>query len=288
MLNLDLPSIITILIGGLCAGGVYGLFASSFTFQCGALHITDFSFGSWLMLAMYLTFFAYSRWPGAVAIFLVVLFAFYFVVSFFISKHMLAKRDEFAGMIMTMGISLIIQNAATLLFSSSPRSLGIIEQTISIGGVQIAATKLVMLFLSAAVLIGFQLFLNKTWTGKTIRAVVQKKEVAYLMGINADRVKNLAFAISYIMLAASGVMLIVLFSVDPATGGYYQMMSFLICIIGGLGNIKGTFYAGLLVGVLIAILNMISTQFAMVMLFAIFVIILVIRPQGLFTRKATS
>jgi branched-chain amino acid transport system permease protein len=286
MLNLDFPSVMTILIGGLCTGGVYGLFASSFTFQCGSLNITDFSFGSWLMLAMYMTFFIYTESRTGFIPFILLLFLCYFSISFLISKFMLSKRDEFINMIITMGISLIIQNAAILLFSSSPRSLGIIEKTIRIGGVQIAQTKLIMLVLSAVILIGFQAFLNKTWTGKTIRAVIQKKEMAYLIGINSDRVKNLAFAVSYVMLAASGIMLVILFSVEPTVGGFYQMMSFLICIIGGLGNLKGAFFSGLLVGVLIAALNMLSSQFAMVLLFLIFAIILVARPRGLFALKS--
>ncbi|MDR1246676.1 MAG: branched-chain amino acid ABC transporter permease [Clostridiales Family XIII bacterium] len=286
MLNLDFPSVMTILISGLCTGGVYGLFASSFTFQCGSLNITDFSFGSWLMLAMYMTFFMYTEWHIGFVPFIIALFLCYFVISFLISRFMLSKRDEFTNMIITMGISLVIQNAAILLFSSSPRSLGIIEKTINIGGVQIAQTKLIMLILSAVILIGFQTFLNKTWTGKTIRAVIQRKEMAYLLGINSDRVKNLAFAVSYVMLAASGIMLIILFSVEPTVGGFYQMMSFLICIIGGLGNLKGAFFSGLLVGVLIAVLNMFSSQFAMVLLFLIFAIILVARPRGLFALKS--
>ena len=288
MLNLDFTAIMTILIGGLCTGGVYGLFASSFTFQCGSLGITDFSFGSWLMMAMYLTFFMYTDWNMNIFAFVALLFVMYFVISFLIGKFMLSKRGEFVNIIITMGISLAIQNAATLFFSSSPRSLGIIESAISIGGVSITVTKLAMLILSAIILIGFQAFLNKTWTGKAIRAVVQRREVAYLMGINSDAVRNVAYSISYITLSASGIMLIVLFSVDPTTGGFYQMMSFLICIIGGLGNIRGTFYSGLLVGVLIAVLNMISSQFAMVMLFFVFVIILVLRPRGLFSKGGNA
>jgi len=289
MLNLDFASIMTILISGLCTGGVYGLFASSFTFQCGSLNITDFSFGSWLMLAMYMTFFMYSYkgWHISIIPLIIVLFICYFIISYFLSKHVLSKRNEFVNMIITMGISLVIQNAAILFFTSYPRTLGIIEKTITIGiGIQIGLTKLIMLFLSAVILIGFQIFLNRTWTGKTIRAVVQQKEVAYLMGINADRVKNLAFAISYVLLAASGIMLMILFSVEPTAGSFYQMMSFLICIIAGLGNMRGAFYSGLLIGVIIGFLNIFISQFAMAFLFFIFVIILVVKPKGLFALKS--
>jgi branched-chain amino acid transport system permease protein len=284
--SLDFPSFMTILISGLCTGGVYGLFSSSFSFQLGALNVADFSFGSWLMLSMYLTFFMYKEWNIGIIPFGVILFGSYFIISFLMSKFIYIKRKTDDNMIITMGISLIIQNAATLLFSSYPRSLGIIEKTIVVGGVQITITKLIMLFLSAILLLGFQLFLNKTWTGKTIRAVVQNKEVASLMGINSNRVINLAFSLSYVMLAASGIMLVTLFSVEPTAGGFYQMMSFFICIIAGLGNIRGAFFSGLLIGFLKAILNIISSQFAMVMMFLIFVIFLVVKPTGLFTAKS--
>lgn len=283
---MNFANIMTALISGLCTGGVYGLFSSSFSFQLGALDIADFSFGSWLMISMYMTFFMVSQWQIGILPFLIILFAIYFAVSFVLCKYIFSKRSMENNMVITMGISMLIQNAAIMRFTSYPRSLGIIEKTWMIGEVRIAQIRLILLVLSAVLLLGFQMFLNRTWTGKTIRAVVQNKDVACLMGINASRVKNTAFAISYIMLAASGIMLVTLFSVDPTTGEYYQMMSFLICIIAGLGNIKGAFFSGLLVGVLMSILNLISSQFAIVILFAIFVLLLVIRPKGLFTKAA--
>lgn len=283
---MNFANIMTALISGLCTGGVYGLFSSSFSFQLGALDIADFSFGSWLMISMYMTFFMVSQWQIGILPFLIILFAVYFAVSFVLCKYIFSKRSMENNMVITMGISMLVQNAAIMLFTSYPRSLGIIEKSWMIGNVRIAQIRLILLIVSAVLLLGFQAFLNKTWTGKTIRAVVQNKDVACLMGINASRVKNIAFAISYIMLAASGIMLVTLFSVDPTTGEYYQMMSFLICIIAGLGNIKGAFFSGLLVGVLMSILNLISSQFAIVILFAIFVLLLVIRPKGLFTKAA--
>lgn len=283
---MNLANIITALISGVCTGGVYGLFASSYSFQLGALNIADFSFGSWLMMSMYMTFYMLGQWGWGIVPFLIILLAAYFLIGFFLCKFILSKRNMENNMVITMGISMLLQNAAIMLFTSYPRSMGIIEEIFKIGEVRIAKIRLALLVLSAIILLGFQMLLNRTWIGKTIRAVVQNRDVACLMGVNANRVKNVAYAISYIMLAASGIMLVVLFSVEPTTGEYYQMMSFLICIIGGLGNIKGAFFSGLLIGVLMSVLNLISAQFAIVILFALFVIFLVVKPTGLFTKTS--
>lgn len=279
---LDFPSVMTILISGICTGGVYGLFASGFSFQIGSLETPDFSFGSWLMFSMYLTFFMYKMWNIGGLIFL--LLPIYFGIGFLVNKYLLSKQNMFVKMLITMGISFIIQNFVILVFTAFPRNLGIIEKTITFGnGIQVGVIKLGMLILSAVILIGFQVFINKTWMGKTIRAIIQQREAAYLMGINADKIKNIAFALSYSMIAISGMMLLILFSVEPTAGGFYQMMSFLICIIAGLGNLKGAFFSGLLTGIIIGFFNIFIAQYAMVALFIIFVIILVIKPKGLFT-----
>lgn len=286
-MNLDLPSVLTILISGICTGGVYGLFASSFTFQIGSLDTPDFSFGAWLMLSMYLTFFLQRIWNVGALIF--VLIPVYFGIGYLINRYLLAKQNIFVKMLITMGISFIIQNLVILVFTAFPRNLGIIDKAITFGnGIQVGMIKLGMLVLSAFLLIGFQIFINKTWMGKTIRAIIQQKEAAYLMGINADKIKNIAFGLSYVMVSISGFMLLILFSVEPTAGGFYQMMSFLICIIAGLGNLRGAFYSGLLTGTMIGVLNIFIAQYAMVALFLIFVIILVVKPKGLFTVRQTK
>lgn len=279
---LDLPSFLTILISGICTGGVYGLFASSFTFQIGSLDTPDFSFGAWIMLSMYLTFFSQKIWNVGVLVFLLI--PVYFGVGYLVNRFLLSKQTLYIKMLITMGISFMIQNFVILVFTAFPRNLGIIDRAITIGnGVQIGMLKLIMLVSSAVLLIGLQLFISKTWMGRTIRAIIQQKEAAYLMGINAEKIKNIAFGVSYGMVFISGMMLLVLFSVEPTAGGFYQMMSFLICIIAGLGNMRGAFYSGLLIGVLISFLNIFIAQYAMFVLFLIFIVILVIKPTGLFT-----
>jgi branched-chain amino acid transport system permease protein len=288
-MNLSFSAFMTIMLSGICMGGVYGLFASSFTFQLGSLSIYDFSFGGWLMLSMYLTYYMYKEWQMSIVATLLILFTLYFAVSYALGKYILTKVNENVQMLVTMGISIMLQNGAILAFTAYPRTLGFTERTLNLpGGVQVGATRLIILAIAAVIMIGLQIFLKKTWIGKTIRAVVQQKDMACQAGINANKVKNLAYASSYVLLAASGVMLLVLFPVEPAAGAFYQLMSFFICIIAGLGNIRGAFFCGVLIGVVNGLFNFFFTQYATALLFLIFVVVLVLRPKGLFTKKLAA
>lgn len=287
-MGLDFASMMTILIAGVCTGGVYGLFASGFSFQIGALRIYDFSFGAWIMMAMYLTYFMIDQWGYPLPIALLILFTVYFLVSYFLGKNVMIKGNDMVQMLVTIGITIVLQNLAILLFTAFPRTLNVTERAITLpGGITVGLIKLAMLVLSAVILIGFNTVMKRTWIGKTIRAVIQEKEAAYLVGVNADQIKTLAYALSYILVAASGVMLLVLYPVEPTVGAFYQTMSFFICILAGMGNLKGTFFCGILIGVLNAILNTFFVQFASIALFAIFVLILIFRPQGLFAASKT-
>lgn len=273
----------TILIAGICTGGVYGLFASSFAFQIGSLRVFDFSFGAWIMMAMYLTYYMLDQWNVPAPLAILILLAVYFLISFFMGKNVISKGSDTVQMMVTIGVTIVLQNLATLLFTAFPRTLSVQEKAITLpGGIQVGLLKFGMLILSAIILIGFNSIMKKTTIGKVIRAVIQQKDASYLVGIDADKVKNLAYALSYVLLAISGIMLLLIYPVDPSVGAFYQMMSFFICILAGMGSLNGAFYCGILIGVLNAILNTYFVQFASIILFAIFVLVLVFKPNGLF------
>lgn len=276
----------TILLSGVCTGGVYGLFASGFTFQIGSLRIYDFSFGAWIMMAMYLTYYMLEKWSFPLPLALLVIFSGYFLVSFVMGKLVMTGSSDMVQMLVTIGVTIVLQNLAVFLFTAFPRTLNVREHALTLpGDVMVGQIRLAMLALSAVLLIGFHLMMKKTWIGKTIRAVIQHREAACLVGVNADQIKTLAYALSYVLVAASGVILLLIYPVEPTAGAFYQTMSFFICIIAGMGSLKGAFFCGIFIGLLNAILNTFFVQFASIILFAIFVLILVFKPNGLFAPR---
>ena len=280
-------AIVGYILNGICIGGVYGLVSSAWSFQCGALKFANFTYGASIMLTMYITYFSVREWgiPMIVAFFMIVLMN--ILLGYLMRKTVLWRQDRNTQILCTMGLSLIIVNLVDFIFTSYPRDFGILETRIFFTeNISIGRTQLLCFLMSAAILISFQTFLSKTWTGRSIRAVVQNREVATLMGVKGGRTLDLAFALSYILIAIAGIMLMSMYQVEPTYGDRMQSIAFIVCVSAGLGNLSGAFMSGILVGVLEQlIVGLLGAQFRTPVLYGLFVIILLARPHGIFTKK---
>ena len=127
-----------------------------------------------------------------------------------------------------------------------------------------------LLVLFIGVLVGFKVYLNKTWVGRSIRAIVQQKSMAEVMGVDSNKTINTAYGLSYMMAALAGCMLVVFIPVTPYTGAYYQTLSFIICIAAGKGYMKGARYIGIIIGIIEAFLQFYMAQFSMPLIFTAF------------------
>jgi branched-chain amino acid transport system permease protein len=162
-------------------------------------------------------------------------------------------------------------------YSPAPRTLGIIEPLFYITpGIHVGQLRFLAFVVAAVALIAFQLFLRRSYLGKMIRAVVEERETAQLMGINSERVLGIAFGLSFVLIAIAAILMIHLFPVTTSAGAVYQLMSFLIATIAGLGNMRGAFFAGIAIGVLNAFLLYFASSYATVVLFTVFVVVLVL------------
>jgi branched-chain amino acid transport system permease protein len=284
---MGISAYISIILNGILTGGVYGLFSSAFSFQAGALNYANFAYGAQIMLSMYITYYSVIVWHLALPLALILVLGGNIVIGFIFRKTAL-NNDEFGTQILcTMGISMIIINLCTFFATAYPRDMAILEKrlyitrTISIGTIQ-----LICFVLAAVILLGFHLFLTKTWYGMAIRAVVEKKETAAIMGINTGHILDLAFSISCCLIGISGIMLMTMFSVNPLFGDYLQTIAFIVCISAGLGNMGGAFLSGITIGVLSSLITtVLGSRFHDPLLFALFVILLIIRPYGIFNSK---
>ncbi|MBS4212722.1 MULTISPECIES: branched-chain amino acid ABC transporter permease [Neobacillus] len=284
---MGIDTFINIILNGILIGGVYGLVASAFTFQAGALQIVNFSYGSSTMLAMYLTFFLIKEWNIPIVFAVVILFALFFTIGWIMRRTILNNTNHGTQILTTMAVELVIINLVIIFFTGFPRDMAIFEKRINITDtISVGLTQLICFFLAAAVLVSFHLFLNKTWAGMSIRAVVQKKEIANIMGINSERIMDLAFSISYLIIAIAGIMLMTMFQVEPHFGNYMMTISFLVCVTAGIGNMGGSFLSGIIIGILSALITtLLGAQFHDPVLFGLFVLILLVRPNGLFNSS---
>jgi branched-chain amino acid transport system permease protein len=267
----------TLLLSGIFTGALYGLFASGLTFQLGSLSIANFGYGSWLILAMYTTYFALQVWGIPLIAVIVVLPVAYFIAGYLIRNIFLRQETLAVQILTTLGIAMIVDGIIIMVYSPAPRTLGIVEPLFELSpGIRVGQLRFLAFVIAGVTLIAFQLFLRRSYLGKMIRAVVEEPEAAQLMGINSDRILGIAFGLSFVLIAIAAILMIHLFPVTTSAGGVYQLMSFLIATIAGLGNMRGAFLAGIAIGVLNAFLLYFASSYATVILFSVFVIVLVL------------
>jgi branched-subunit amino acid ABC-type transport system permease component len=280
----------TIIINGLCTGSLFGLVSAAFSFQFGALRMMNFAYGAFVMVGMYIMYAGMHHVGLHAAAVVPILIVLYFFVGYILRATLLKSTDLNVQIIITSGVALVLESVVLFIVGALPRSLlAGIPPTWKVpfrdGILVISKLNVLTFVVSSLVLIGFALFLKRTWLGMTIRAVVQQKEAASLMGVDAEKIINVGFGISFLITAIASVMISLQFVLEPTAGHYYQLIGFLVCVIAGMGNLKGGFYAGLLVGLISTMANIFAATWHDAILFILFVIILTFMPNGVFVSQ---
>ncbi|MDL2257969.1 branched-chain amino acid ABC transporter permease [Eubacteriales bacterium OttesenSCG-928-K08] len=283
---------------GLTVGSLYALVAIGYTMVYGILRLINFAHGDIFMMAMYFAFFAISIFyiPWYIAIILVLVAT--MLLGMLIEKTAYApirNAPRISLLISSIGVSYLLENLATVLFTGVPRqfpSIGSLQNSLVIGGVTIQQlaiyTPVVMLILVALLLT----LINKTKTGMAMRAVSKDFETAKLMGVNINRTISSTFAIGSMLAAVGAIMWGQKYpQIQPYIGVMPGLKCFIAAVIGGIGNIKGAVVGGLLLGMLEIMivyaqpgLSGYKDAFAFVAL----ILVLLIRPTGLFGEKVTD
>lgn len=284
---MDVSVYIEVILNGICIGGLYGLLSSAWSFQVGALKFANFAYGASIMLSMYLTYFMIIEWNIPIVLAIILILAVNFMLGWVMRKTMLKGKDRNRMILCTMGLQLLMINLVTFIFTGYPRDMAIFETRIYLTErISIGVIQLICFVMSLVILFSFQYFLKKTWTGRAIRSVVQNKEVATLMGINSEKMLDVAYSLSYMLIGISAMMLMTMYQVEPAFGTSIQSTAFMVCVIAGLGNLSGAFFSGIFVGVISGLLSMIvGAQYLNPIIYTLFVIVLLVKPYGLFTKS---
>lgn len=278
---MDLYLFLSILLAGLCMGGVYAMLAIPFNFQLGQLKVTNFAYGNLLMVAMYVVFICHNNdvpsW-GTFSILLPV----YFVLGWLLRRYIVFTSNENVQILLTMGLAILIENLVQVVWGSFPRSLGGIEEGLLLGEVYISLTRLKLLGVSLVILGLGYVFLQKSWYGRCIRALVQQPAMAAVMGINTRGTACVAFAASFCYLAVTSYCLMQLYSVEPHTGHSFLSLCFLISVLGGIGNLVGTLFSAFIIGIISAFISFYVPGYHDPIIFVFFIAMLLFKPAGLF------
>jgi branched-chain amino acid transport system permease protein len=279
-------------LNGLTTGAVYALIALGLTLIYGVLHIVNFAHGASLMVALYAVYLLKQHLGLDPYLALPIVVPGMFVLGYGLQRFIVNRashgRDENI-LLVTLGISIVLENLALMFFKSDTRSIETpyTLTTVAIGPAMIALPKLVA-FAGALVTSALLLWVvTRTDLGRAIRAVAKEKHGAKLMGIDVDHVYALCFGIGLACLGAAACFLLPAYYVNPQVGGGFVLVAFTIVVLGGMGSFAGALVGGLLIGVVESVGGLfLGESLGQIGIFAIFIAVLLFRPQGLFGARA--
>jgi branched-chain amino acid transport system permease protein len=277
------------LVNGLVLGMLYMLMAVGFTMAFGIMRVVNFAHGEFYMIGAFTGFFLVTVWnvPFVLALVLagVGTAAFGAVMERLVFKRFYG--DELNGMIVALGLSVILQNLALMVWGPTARTFSTpFAGVFSYGPLIFPWERLFALGAALTIFLAFWLLMTRTQTGRAMRALSQDKEVALIQGIRANRVYPLAFALAVGMAAVAGVLMAPIFSVSPYAGLTPMLKAFVVVILGGLGSIPGAVVGGLLLGLIESLAGtLLGASIADVLQLALVIGLLLFRPWGLLGRR---
>ena len=276
-------------INGILLGGVLALLALGLNLIFGVLDIVWIAYVDLVMLCMYAIYFINVAfcWPISAAG-LVSLAA---GTILGVAVHLLIISPILTSapinqLLATGGLLFFLQSAATFLWTTDHKTVRLNLPSYEMAGIFLPATRIIPFAISILAVIALYLFLTRTYIGTAIRAVSQDREAMSLMGASPQRIYIVTSGVGGLMAGLAGALLIFQYSVHPFFGGQFGPLTFMICVLGGLGNMVGAFIASFIMSEIIAIGGVvISTEMGYVIAFVIFIVMMFVRPGGILAKR---
>lgn len=284
--------IVEALLNGLMLGAVYALIALGLTLVYGVLHIVNFAHGALLTCAMYAVWLTWMMLGIDPYLSIFLLAPLMYGVGYALQRFIIFPSSHGSDnniLLVTLGLSIILENGLLALFNSDTRTIdtSYAFEVVEIGPLLLSLPRVIGLGAAVVTAILLWLILNRTDTGKAIRAVSKERLGSSLVGINVAHVYAVTFAIGCACLAVAAGLLMPSFYVSPKTGAAFVLVAFTIVVLGGMGSITGALVGGLLIGVVEGASSLyFGDSLGQIGIFLIFIIVLLVRPTGLFGARA--
>ncbi len=286
---MDFRVLLASLIDGLMLGFVYGLAAMGLTLIWGVMRVINLAHGPIIALGMFGVYLLFvhggvNPYLGLLIVaFLGLLFG---ILIYAFAVHRVLTAPHLSTLLATFSVNMMIIGVGTALFTTTPRNIDISLGRLVFGPVVLLGTRLVAVLAAVFITAALYLFLYRTTLGKMVRAVASNRAAAELMGIPSSRVLALSFGLGTMLAAAAGGLIATFFPFTILSGGTYELKSFVICVLGGLGNPTGALVGGLILGALEGLIpTFMPVSYVPVIEFLLFVLLLLLRPQGLFGER---
>ena len=286
------------LVYGILVGALYGLAASGLSLVFGVMRYLNIAHGSLIMLGTYLAFSVFSLCHINPFLSTPVVMLALFLIGMFLYKLMFSSLAKYPvgvridnSLLISFGLMLVLESLATILWSPDERNITIAYSGMTFGllGLRIPYIGFFGVVLTTLLILVLHLFLNKTYFGKSIRAASQDWESAVTVGINIEQTYFFSFAIGIALAGAAGSLLSVSYAFNPAISEGWSIKALIVITLAGLGRIGGVFAAGLVLGIVEAVsVYFIGASYQQVVGLVLFILLLMFRPHGLFTKKSAG
>ncbi|MFI5399642.1 MAG: branched-chain amino acid ABC transporter permease [SAR324 cluster bacterium] len=282
--------LIQVIAGGLLLGAVYALLSSGLTLIWGMMNVVNFAHGEFVMIGMYIAYWVYTLAHGGALVFTPLAAAILYVLGVLVYlaliRHVM-RGPMLAQILSTFGLALFLRYAAFWAFSANFKTLPdtLVGETLVLGGIRISAAQALAGTVALALTAGMHAMLMRTSIGSRLLAVSEDRTAAMLMGIRPDRMQALAWGLAAANAGIAGALIATFYYIAPTVGESLVLIAFVVVCLGGFGSVHGALAAGLIVGVVQSLSAFwFGPVYKDIVVYAIFVAVLWVRPQGLAGR----
>jgi branched-chain amino acid transport system permease protein len=289
-----MDTILQLLVSGVMLGGIYALMSIGLTLIFGVLKIVNFAHGEFLMLAMYAAW-AIASLAGvnayvAAIVVMPVLFGFG-ALAYLLTVRPAVDKPHLIVVFATMGLSIVMQNLALVMMTADLRDVPPLfgGTPIRIGPLYLRVELVLGFLISAAITLALMAFIKRSYVGKAIRATVQDRDAAMLMGINVPRLFLLTFAGGSALVGLAGCIMMPLYSTFPTVGLNFVLIAYVVVVLGGMGSMEGAFLGGICIGLVQSLSSYyVAPAYGQMFYFLVFLLVMIFRPDGLFGQRGAA
>jgi len=282
------------LINGIHTGSIYALVALGYSMVYGIVKLINFAHGEIIMVGAYLSWLFMSRagLPAWVSVPLTILLCCLLGVAIEAAAYRpLRKSARISLLITAIGVSLLLQNLSQMIFSATPKTYpSLVTGQVRISSLSISRITVITVAVSVALMAGLRVFISQTRTGKAMRAVSEDTDAAQLMGVNINRTISVTFALGSGLAAVASILYSSAYPlISPTMSAMIGLKTFVAAVLGGIGSVPGAMAGGFAIGIIESMtVGYLSSNWSDTIVFGILIVMLLIKPSGLFGRKAAE
>jgi Branched-chain amino acid ABC-type transport system, permease components len=280
--------LLQLIVSGILLGGIYALLSVGLSLMLGVSKFLNFAHGDFVMVGMYMPFICYQNWGvnSYLSWPIVTLFAAALgVVVFLFARLTIGQGNTLNQILLTLGLSMVLQNVMLLFYKSDYKSVpNALSGSIQVQEIFISTGLLITFVIALCITAVFLCFIQFTSMGRTMRAVGEDRHASCLMGIPVGKVDLITFCLGVTMACISGSLMMSVYPVTPSVGSGYNLIAWVTVVLGGLGHLQGALLSALLIGICETVSGFyLGADLRQVVYFVVFLLVLVVRPQGLFS-----